>query len=449
MDHSQGLYIDWKWILFFGVLFSFFLLFVLLAFGAKVALAAFIGSLTLFSSFFIPEAPLLLWAVLVISEPFMTGYLNLGAGVNLTNIFLILVVVGYMLRCAVERKDPFPLSKLNIAIAIIVIMAILSFIRGSSYFGYSLTGENLNQFKRFLTTFIVMFLSSNMFESKKSVFAFAFVVLLTLLYEIRVVFIQHGSVSHWHYSHAMRIKGTFEGGGGANELGSFLVHNLAMVFAVLANLDKKWIGRILLLIVLILGIMAVQYSYSRAAYLGMIIAVLVVSFLKSRRLFAVVLIAGVVSYPLWPVSVRERFSSIEHEDKSIHTRKEIWKMARGYIVQSPVIGYGYNASSHMLPRDTHNMYYDIALEMGLPALFAVWYLLWVMINIGYRLYKCGDDWFAQTTGLALLGSTLTVAFGNMFGTRLGYFPINMHWAILAGIGVVFYRRLRCGEKDSS
>ncbi len=449
MSYSRGLYIDWKWILLAGIFISFALLFILLVFGGKVALAAFVGAVTVLASFFVPETGLLLWALLVISEPFMTGYMNLGAGLNLTNIFLVLIITGYLLKCAVERKDIIPYSTLNVAISIVVFMAVLSFIRGSSYFGYSLTGEDLNQFKRFLTTFIVMFLSSNMFENKKAIFAFGLVVLATLLYETRVVFIEHSSVSHWHYSHAMRIKGTFEGGGGANELGEFLAHNCAMLFAFIINLKKKhWILIGIMLVFLILGIMALQYSYSRGAYLSFILAVLAMSFLKSRKLFATVVIIGVLSYPLWPVSVRERFTSIKQEDKSIHTRKEIWKMARAHIAKSPIIGYGYNASSHMLPRDTHNMYYDIALEMGIPALLALWYLLLTMMLMGYRLYRAGPNFLYKSVGLALLGSTITVSMGNMFGTRLGYFPINMHWAILSGIGVVLYKKIKWPPKNS-
>ncbi len=429
---SEFVYVDWRWLLLIGLLFSSVLLGLMLGFGLKVALAVLVGAMIFFCSIFSPEIPMLIWMLLVIHRPFMTTVLNLGVGINLTNIFLALILFGWLTGCAVKRQDPAIKSPINVPIVIVLFFAILSFLRGANYFGYDITGHTLNSFKRFITTYIVLFLSANMFRKKEFRIAALVIMMLGMGYETYVTFKQHQAVASWHYSDKMRIKGTLEGGGGANELGTYFAQGLPFVLASILEL-KTFPIKFPLIVFFILGVQALFYTYSRGSYLSLFLAVGGVCWFKDRRLFLAVLLIGVLTYPIWPVSVRERLSSIKYEDKSVAGRKHVWKIARQKIAHSPIIGYGYNASMYLLPRDTHNMYYDIALEMGIPALLALWILLAVILFSSWRVYRLARDNVDRIFGLGTVGSVLALILGNVFGTRLGFFPINMYFAVASGI----------------
>ncbi len=434
VDEKEFVYLDWRWLLLIGIVFSFLLLWSMFVLGLKITLALFLGAILFFCAVFSPEIPLLVWTLLIINEPFMTGTFNFGSGINLTNIFLALIVMGWMLGSAVRREDFIRPSPINIPILVILIFAVISFIRGASFFGYSLVGDELNSFKRYITFYIVMLLSMNSFSLRRPIYIIALfgVMILGLLYEIRVTFSQHSAVASWHYSHKMRIPGSFEGGGGANELGTYYAQGLPFVFAL--ALEHPYLPlRLFSLLLVLLGIHALFMTYSRGAYLSCFLGLGGMSWIKDRRVFALLVLLGVLSYPLWPVSVRERLTSITHEDASVRGRKNVWRIARQKIVASPILGYGYNASAFLLPRDTHNMYYDIALEMGLPSLIAVVYLFIRLLFIAYRVWRKADVWFLRALALGLVGSILALLLGNMFGTRLAYLPINMYLAVSAGI----------------
>ncbi len=442
---NEYIFVDWRWLLLFSIFYSLFLLFTMFYLGLKVTLAVFLGSVIFFSSIFAPEVSMLTWMLLIINEPFMTGTFNFGSGVNLTNIFLALIVLGWMLGAAVRREDLIRPSPINIPILIILIFALISFARGMTYFGYGLGGGEMNSFKRYITFYIVMLLSMNIFRSRFFRLSALVVMFLGLAYEIRVTFSQHSAVATWHYSDKLRIPGSFEGGGGANELGTYFAQGLPFVFSTLLYSPLLWV-RAISLIVLLLGIQSIFYTYSRGSYLSFFLGIGVMSFLKDRRLFLALLLLGVLSYPLWPPSARERFMSIKQEDASIKGRKNVWRVARRKIARSPIIGYGYDASKYLLPRDTHNMYYDIALEMGLPALIAVIYLFIRIILASYQVWRKARDSITQIFSSGLIGAVFALLLGNMFGTRLAYLPINMYVAVASGIVARMYYELLEGKR---
>lgn len=446
IDEREYIFVDWRWLLIVGVLLSFILLFLMFSIGLKATLAVFLGGVLFFSSIFAPEIPMLVWTALIIHEPFMTTTFNFGSGVNLTNIFFALIILGWFLGSAIRREDIIRQSPINLPILIMLFFAILAYIRGSSYFGYELLGDELNSFKRYIMFYIVMLASMNIFKKPIFIKAMFVVMILALAYETRVTFVQHSAVSSWHYSDKMRIKGTFEGGGGANELGTYFAQGLPFVFSVVLHTPIGWLRWGLVLFILV-AVRALFFTYSRGAYLSFFFGAGIMSFIKDRRLFAALVLLTIFSYPLWPVSVRERFSSIQHEDASVMGRKQVWRIARQKIAMSPIIGYGYNASGFMLPRDTHNMYYDIALEMGIPALLALLYLIWRVIVAAYYVYHRARDSLSRTLALGVIGSAFALLLGNMFGTRLAYLPINMYFAVTAGIVSRMYYELKIKNGD--
>jgi len=138
---------------------------------------------------------------------------------------------------------------------------------------------------------------------------------------------------------------------------------------------------------------------------------------------------------LLPVSVTERISSISTAkiDESISHRQVIWEDAKKYIKQAPILGHGYSASTYLLPADTHNMYLDIALEAGIPAVLVLFWIFISGFKAAYKLLKTAEEPLYQIIAIAFIGSLAALAVGNIFGTRLNFFPANGYFAILMGM----------------
>lgn len=150
------------------------------------------------------------------------------------------------------------------------------------------------------------------------------------------------------------------------------------------------------LLVIVLWL-AVLFSFSRSAYLGLIFSLAAMIFLGRRILFfrgKIIIIAlalatlAVFVLPQNPVSARFS-SSFNINEGSNAERFENWREALGVIGNNAFLGVGignYPRSYFRQPIYAHNLYLDIWSEMGIFALVA-----WVVIIFGAirKLHRSG------------------------------------------------------------
>lgn len=114
-------------------------------------------------------------------------------------------------------------------------------------------------------------------------------------------------------------------------------------------------------------------------------------------------------------------------------RNEIWPALQELIVQRPFLGYG--AGAH--PRDffdtdlsSHNLYYQISLQVGLLGLFLLLLLLW---SIWITLWHGRKDWLGRLSSAYMIGFMVHQIF-EVSMTQNNLAVGLLQWLIL-GIGV--------------
>lgn len=367
-----------------------------------------------------------------------TTWLNFGGGLNFTTIFIVLLAIGAILVRTQTKENIAVKNPLNLPILTFILLTYLSIWSGVFNLGYSPFGPELHAYKRFITTFILYFLVVNIVKDKKVMGLLLGAMILMIAFEAYAALKEHYMNALWHYSDKMRITGTFSHtkGAGSNELGAFFAQYLPILVAFFLVTQKR-LKKLIFVGLGIFTFLALMYTYSRGAYLSIVAALFVMGLLKSKKLLLAISIIFILlfSMHLLPVSVAERVGSIStvQADESISRRQTIWKEARIHIGESPLLGHGYDASGYLLPADTHNMYLDIALESGIPAVLVLFWIFIIGFKVAYRLLKNTHEFIYQAIALGFIGCLVALAVGNIFGTRLNFFPINGYFAILMGM----------------
>ena len=178
---------------------------------------------------------------------------------------------------------------------------------------------------------------------------------------------------------------------------------LAMVLPLLLYLSReesrRWL-RVLLKTMFGLTIVAIIFTYSRGAFLALLVVVGILIWRSPWRLgFGVAAVAiALVAAPLAPSQLKARMGSIsdqesaETRDTSAAGRIEAWHTAWGVAVSHPVFGEGFKAlwnteiwntyfgNDYLAVRDVHSLYFEVLSEHGFGG-FAIY-----MAILGSTLY---------------------------------------------------------------
>lgn len=185
---------------------------------------------------------------------------------------------------------------------------------------------------------------------------------------------------------------------------------------------------------------ALFFSFSRAAYLGVLVMFPALVALSWRHAFSRIKIAGLtlcflvflffVLSPAIPFSNSEslgaqRFeTTLDTSEGSNKGRIDLWKLALGHFLRQPILGVGIGNFprvvdpniSYRSPINAHNTYLDIAVEMGGIAL-GIWLLLLLgtMVSL-FRIRSATPHGFFLSA--ALLGSLTYFGVHSFLETAL-------------------------------
>jgi putative inorganic carbon (HCO3(-)) transporter len=270
--------------------------------------------------------------------------------------------------------------------------------------------------------------------------------LVTSVIGIRQLYGDPSALARWSDANSIaegtiRIYSTLDN---PNLLGGFLLPTLPL--AVVALL--RWPGlarRLFALASLVLGLVALVLTYSRGAWMGMVLALaaiglfLVLRLSRSwpplwRRLFPILLLAGgtaalvVLVAAVEPLRVRVLSLVAGREDSSNNFRLNVWSAALEMIQARPVLGIGPGNTAFNLiyplyqqPKFNALSAYSIplewAVEAGIPGLLAGVGLFLCAVRAGLR--QLGGEGplalpslaaVAMFLGLAVQGLTDTIFF---------------------------------------
>jgi len=174
---------------------------------------------------------------------------------------------------------------------------------------------------------------------------------------------------------------------------------------------------------------AIALTFTRSAWVGVVVAVAVLFIMKDVRLLALLPVLGLAAYLMAPDRIANRFTSIfDLHDPTNRDRVAMMREGRSMIAAHPITGVGPNMVERVYDeyRDPtavakvnphlHNVPLQIAAERGLPAL-AIW--VWFVATAGWDLWrrlKTTRHRFLAASGLAAMAGMLSAGlFEHNFG----------------------------------
>jgi putative inorganic carbon (hco3(-)) transporter len=196
---------------------------------------------------------------------------------------------------------------------------------------------------------------------------------------------------------------------------------------------------------------AVVFTYSRGAFLGLII-VMAILYLRGRRAVAAIAAAAllyVVAVPYLPERLTSRMASIEtHEDASARHRLIAWEVAWNVAKERPLLGAGFWGLANKLTyaqygyaqsTSAHSIYFDVLADHGFTG-FVVYVslfgsTLWALFRLRRRARRSSTQGWVVNWSLMLEASLITyLANGAFQSAAYADLPFQlMACAVLLGV----------------
>ena len=225
-----------------------------------------------------------------------------------------------------------------------------------------------------------------------------------------------------------------------------------MALALCLTLKKEDlpIPKYVLLILTLANFLGVIFASERSAWLGIAVAVLVIAFFVSFKLFFQTILAGIALVAvLWftvPV-VKTRLEPLltnAQSDTSTKVRFMIWDQSYKMWKEGPVLGRGINnfpkldykeaivpgVSEHL--SHAHSNYLHLLVCLGLPGLLAF------LVLLGQTFYLALSNWYKGATkldkalGLGVLGVVVSLSVAGIFEYNFGAGHVRLiSWFVYA------------------
>lgn len=399
----------------------------------------------------------------IIAFAFLMKYLSLGVflTVAFSPVLPTMVLVGLSFLCAavflihaIANKDfTFSKNPFNVAVVFFVIALIWGVINS---FAQSSSLKQVMVHGSFILFYFVLI---NVIRAKKQWLAlikvFVFSAFVVALYGVAQNFLGVSSTESWidedmFKDIQVRVYSFFNN---PNVLGEFLVLTIPLTVAILWNRIKES-QKIAFAIILMCMLACMIFTWSRGAWLGMLIAIALFLVIADKRwMFAgilAVLLIPIALYVTGNAAIIERFISIGNTaDTSTAYRVSIWQASINMISDFWVGGIGIGSDayttiypSYALPGarfalHSHNLYLQFWVETGIMGIVS---LLAVLLGFLKSVLSTSVVRKIKTSDMAKILVALGTGFiGFMFQGLTDYvwynYKILMIFWIVIAIGV--------------
>jgi len=315
------------------------------------------------------------------------GYMNphrLTWGFARTTQFALFVAIATLLGLAFTKEK----KRLPATIEVVLLFMLWGLFLVSTIFARQ-QADAWEQFDKISKIFLITIVTMVLFQDAKKLRTLVYVIALSLGY----YGLKGGvwSIMTGGGNQVMGPEGTFIGGN--TEIGLALNMILPLLLYLAVDEPRIWL-RQLLRVTFCFSIVAILFTYSRGAVLGLA-AVLPLIFLKSRARLFVPLLALVVAFfgqsaleSVMPQEWLERMGTVKtyEQDLSARMRLNSWKVGYALGMDYPFIGAGFRPFTpevyhHYTPEETindwqdaHSIYLQVLAEHGVTG-FVLYMLL--------------------------------------------------------------------------
>ncbi len=402
--------------------------------GAAVALAAGIAVLV----FVNPLYGILACVAMLVGGQLVRLPAFGSEGAILPNDLLIpAVAAGWLWRGLLAHRVRFLSSALSWPLGTMVVVFILTFFAGMTQLPFLSGHERLVSamyLVRWFEYVLLFFIVADVVRARQagrtvlwSLFAAATVVALLGFVQLRVFPDFSSMVPKGWDPHVGRLLSTWFDP-------NFVAGFFSFIAVMAAAIALHAVGRMRYVLWAVAAVMSVGLvlTFSRSGYVSFIAGVTVLTFLKSRRLFMLmVVVAGLVvmSVP----RVQERVLGAFVIDETAKTRIVSWKNAMSVVYDFPLTGIGYNtyryvqvdygfqktAAEHSAGGSDSSLL-TILVTTGPAGLVVYLWMLWAYASIAWRAFRRGDAPFVKGLGLGALSAIASVTAHSFFINSLLY-----------------------------
>ena len=386
--------------------------------------------------------PLLGFYYLIPFVPYRTmrdHFLDYPLGGNVLTILVICVIIG-----AFFQGKRLPKSKLY---AIWLVFGVYLYM--SMWFGTALGNApaplwlsdlNFVTWKDYMLIPFIFMACSLVVEDRKAVRTVILITAVSLLFIDRSCLLESMSRSWANFDENKRGGGPL--GYGSNQTAAYLAQ-FAMFFWGAGQFLKRKKIKLLCYGLVGITIFATMYTFSRGAYLAILVSVFVLGVIKDRKLLLIGAVFLVVWEAVVPTAVYQRVTMTQNSngrlEDSANERVKLWQAAEESILSDPIFGTGfatYQYTNHVDNlKDTHNWYVKVMVETGIIGLIIVLFMLQQMLAVAYRLFKRAEDPLYLGLGLGLFLAICSCIIANCFGDRWTYLEITGPLWVLVGTAI--------------
>lgn len=240
---------------------------------------------------------------------------------------------------------------------------------------------------------------------------------------------------------------------GTRGLFSMWVVALAYALALFHKELKPWQRLLLLALVsfLIYRYFVVGRSWV-SGWLPMGVAAMIITWMRSRRLFGFFMLIGLVYFALNFDFYYQDIVLAEENEGSGTERVELWRQSLTHVVNHPFFGVGpagyapYYMTYHPQDaRSTHNNYFDLLAQTGVIGFAAFWFVALRLLQVGRKVRRryMGERNFEEVYVVVTLSGFAGMLVGMMLGdwvlpfayneTIAGFDNAVLTWVMLGGM----------------
>mgnify|MGYP003375660674 FL=1 len=213
-------------------------------------------------------------------------------------------------------------------------------------------------------------------------------------------------------------------------------------------LNSHWRGKLLSLLSLCVGAVAIGLTYGRSCWIGLTLAVVVFLALIDWRWVPLFLVAGLVAIPFLPETIYNRILTITNtKDSSTRYRFEIYSTTENLMRDHWVKGVGLGTDvmkevfqtyptnfDGTYPIHTHNNYLQIWAETGIWGLVSFLAVLLYQLKSGVKAFRAALDKRTKRLLAAALGAFCGILVVSI-AEYTWFYPRNMftYWFLFGVI----------------
>lgn len=363
-------------------------------------------------------------------------FLDYPLGGNMLTILVVAVIIGALLK-----GKSIPKSSLY---TIWLVFGVYLYL--SMWFGTALGNAppplwlgdvNFETWKDYMLIPLVFTAAGMVIEDRKAVRTVILITAVSLLAIDRSCLLESMSRSWGSFDENKRDTGPLAYG--SNQTAAFLAQ-FAMFFWGFVQFVQRKKLRLIFYGLVALTVFADLYTFSRGSYAALLVSVIVLGFLKDRKLIVIAAVFLFTWQAIVPTAVRERVDMTQNSNGqleiSAQERVNLWEAAEQSIISSPVLGIGfatYQIGNHVDGlKDTHNWYVKVMVETGIVGMIIVFAMLQQVLAVAYRLFKRAEDPLYRGLGLGLFVAMCSCIVANFFGDRWTYLEITgILWILVA------------------